>query len=164
MADVATVDLAAARSQVRPAEPSDMAAIRACLEASDLTLAGVGSTDLRLFVLQTRAGQTAGVTGYEIAGSHALVRSVAVAPAMRGHGLGGLLAELAFDHATGSGAHQLWLFARRTGAFWQRLGFRLTPTDELVTVLRHTQQVSHFMETGQVDREIAWTRAAIWPT
>jgi len=160
---MAPVDVAAARGRVRPAGPADTAAVLACLQSCDLTLAGVGTPDLHLSVLETRTGQTVGVTGYEAAGAHALIRSVAVAPSLRGNGLGAMLAEVAFDQATSGGAEQLWLFSRRSGAFWQRLGFRLTPTDDLVAVLPHTWQVTHFTESGQITREIAWTRAAEHP-
>jgi N-acetylglutamate synthase-like GNAT family acetyltransferase len=163
MAGMPPVDVAAARARVRLAGPVDTDSIRACLLACDLTLAGVGSAELHLSVLETRAGQTVGVTGYESAGPHALIRSVAVAPSLRGNGLGVMLAEVAFEQAAAAGAEQLWLFSRRGGAFWQRLGFRLTPTDGLVAALPHTWQVSDFAESGQLAREIAWTRPANWP-
>ncbi len=158
------VDVAAARARVRVATPGDTASVRTCLQACDLTLAGVGTAELYLSVLENRSGQTVGVTGYELASGQALIRSVAVAPALRGHGLGVMLAEVAFEQAAAAGAEQLWLVSRRGGAFWQRLGFRLTPTDELVAALPHTWQVTALAESGDLAREIAWTRPAIWAT
>lgn len=155
------VDLAAAHARIRPSGPADIDAVRRCLVACDLTVAGLGVSDLRLWVLENRSGQTVGVTGFEIAGIHALIRSVAVAPDLRKNGLGALLAEFAFEQASAAGATQFWLFSSRSGAFWQRLGFRLTTTDELAAAAPHTWQVTSFVESGQINREIAWTRAAV---
>lgn len=158
---VPLVDLAAARARLRAATPADVSSVLACLRACDLTLAGVGADDVRLSVLEDRAGRIVGVTAFEVGGADALVRSVAVAPTLRGHGLGRLLAEAAFQGAASvPGVERLWLLASRNGSFWQRLGFRLVPTADLAAALPHTWQVTALVESGQIEREIAWTRAA----
>ncbi|MFC8800991.1 hypothetical protein ACFT2C_24945 [Promicromonospora sp. NPDC057138] len=51
-----------------------------------------------------------------------------------------------------------WLFSRRSGGFWQKLGFERTTTSALATALPHAHQVRLFRCTGQLDREIAWRR------
>ncbi len=57
-----------------------------------------------------------------------------------------------------AGARQAWLFSRRSGGFWQKLGFEPTTTDSLATALPDAHQVQLFRSTGQLDREVAWRR------
>ncbi len=51
-----------------------------------------------------------------------------------------------------------WLFSRRSGPFWQSLGFESADRDELAEALAGTHQVRLFQQTGQVSREVAWSR------
>jgi N-acetylglutamate synthase-like GNAT family acetyltransferase len=100
------------------------------------------------------------LTGYELSGDgkHALVRSVAVDPDRRGRGWGLRLACFALDRGAAGGAHRAGLFSRRSGPFWQRLGFEPADRDMLAQVLARTHQVRLFEETGQLQREVAWCR------
>lgn len=56
------------------------------------------------------------------------------------------------------GGIDAWLFSRRSGPFWQSLGFVAADREELVARLGDTHQVSLFVRTGQIEREVAWTR------
>ncbi len=155
------VDVAAARARVRTATRADVPAVRACLVASGLSTAGVGADDVRLAVLEDRQGRIVGVTGFEGGGPDALLRSVAVAPALRRHGLGRMLAEAACERAAAlPDVERLWVLDAGSGAFWQRLGFRLVPTTELMAALPHAWQVVALVESGDIERQIAWTRPA----
>lgn len=49
-------------------------------------------------------------------------------------------------------------FSRRSGPFWQSLGFEPADRDELAAALADTQQVRLFQRTGQLSREVAWSR------
>lgn len=101
-----------------------------------------------------------GSTGYEVSdsGRDVLIRSVAVDLALRANGLGLRLAHFALDEAGRSGAQRAWLFSRRSGPFWQRLGFTPANRDDLAATLSNTHQVQLFAETGQLQREVAWSR------
>ncbi|GGE94438.1 GNAT family N-acetyltransferase [Mycetocola zhadangensis] len=55
------------------------------------------------------------------------------------------------------GLHAL-ILSRRSGPFWQKLGFEPADRYELAAALRTTRQVMLFTETGQLDREVAWSR------
>ncbi|MCD2169705.1 MULTISPECIES: GNAT family N-acetyltransferase [Microbacterium] len=88
-----------------------------------------------------------------------LIRSVAVAPERRLLGHGRALAVFALERAAAEGAHTAWLFSRRSGGFWQSLGFVPADRDELAGVLANTHQVRMFRRTGQLEREVAWRRA-----
>ncbi len=60
--------------------------------------------------------------------------------------------------AASAGAARAWLFSRRSGPFWQGLGFDPADRDDLATVLAGTTQVDLFRRTGQLAREVAWSR------
>ncbi|RBQ22230.1 GNAT family N-acetyltransferase [Spongiactinospora rosea] len=131
------------------------------LTRSDLTLSGLDAPTVRLWLLRDENGIVRGSTGYELAedGKNALIRSVAVDTDLRGGGLGLELGRFALDQAAAEGARRAWLFSRRSGPFWQRLGFTSADRMELARMLATTHQVRLFRRTGQLDREVAWTRS-----
>ncbi|MDT9627884.1 hypothetical protein RTF48_24940, partial [Escherichia coli] len=57
------------------------------------------------------------------------------------------------------GAMRAWLFSRRSGSFWQSLGFESADRDELAEALADTHQVRLFQQTGQLGCEVAWSRS-----
>ncbi|MDP9903099.1 GNAT family N-acetyltransferase [Arthrobacter bambusae] len=131
------------------------------LRIADLTLSGLDSPMVHLWISRKKmTGRIFATTGYEISagGSHALIRSVAVDPELRGTGIGLDLARFAMDRAVEAGAKQAWLFSRRSGPFWQKVGFTSADTNDLAVALASTHQVQLFTETGQLGREVAWTR------
>jgi len=141
-------------------QAADVDAVRDFLAACDLTVAGLDAPAVRLWVLRDAHGTVTGTTGYETGpdGRHALLRSVAVGPSLCGSGTGTALARFALAEAHAAGAERAWLFSRRSGPFWQGLGFDPADRDELATVLRGTTQVELFRATGQLEREVAWSR------
>ncbi|WP_197409449.1 MULTISPECIES: GNAT family N-acetyltransferase [unclassified Rathayibacter] len=142
------------------AAPDDLAALRAFLAEADLTLAGLDDPAVRLWIDREDGGTIIGSTGFELSadGAHALVRSVAVAASRRVAGAGSRLARHALTEAIAAGATRAWLFSRRSGPFWQTLGFGPADRGELARVLPDTHQVRLFTETGQLEREVAWSR------
>ena len=140
--------------------PQDVDDLRAFLTACDLTVAGLEDASTRLWAVRDATGAVVGSAGYETGpdGRHALLRSVAVGPALRGSGRGAALAAVAMRAAAEEGARRAWLFSRRSGPFWQRLGFAAADRRELAAVLAGTSQVELFRATGQLEREVAWSR------
>lgn len=138
----------------------DLADLTSFLSEVDLTSSGLDSPTVRLWVERNRDGEIVGSTGYELSedGGHALIRSVAVRPSYRWGGSGTALAEFALARAAEEGARRAWLFSRRSGPFWQGLRFERADRDDLARVLAATHQVRQFVETGQLDREVAWSR------
>lgn len=116
---------------------------------------------MRLWLERDEAGVIVGSTGYEISsdGHHALIRSVAVSVAQRSRGRGSALASFTLERAVEEGASRAWLFSRRSGPFWQSLGFESADRDELAEALADTHQVQLFQQTGQLGREVAWSRS-----
>jgi len=147
-----------AASTPSAAEATDLADLRAFLAAADLTLAGLDapSPRLHLWIDRDPTGMIVGSTGYESSadGAHALIRTVAVAATGRTRGAVSRLARHALTQATAAGADHAWLFSRRSGPFWQKLGF--TPADR--DALPDAHQVQLFRTSGQLAREVAWSR------
>jgi N-acetylglutamate synthase-like GNAT family acetyltransferase len=144
-----------------PLRDSDVPALRAFLAAADLTVAGLDDAAVRLWVRRDASGRITGSTGFELSddGRHALIRSVAVDPALRSAGLGSALARHALAEAAAAGAERAWLFSRRSGPFWRGLGFAEADRDALAAALPDARQVVAFRESGQLAREVAWSRA-----
>lgn len=139
---------------------SDIAQLTVFLRAADLTLSGLDAPTVRLWIERDEADTIVGSAGYELSvdGAHALIRSVAVDPRQRSRGRGSALAVHALTRAAGEGATTAWLFSRRSGPFWQGLGFVSADREELASVLADSHQVRSFRATGQLAREAAWSR------
>lgn len=148
--------------QLAPVSHLDLEDLTGFLGAADLTLSGLDSPAVRLWIARDlQTGAILASTGFECGDdqSHVLIRSVAVDPTRRGRGNGLDLARFALERAAESGADRAWLFSRRSGPFWQRLGFAPASTADLTQALASTHQVRLFAETGQLQREVAWSRA-----
>ncbi|GAA1716645.1 hypothetical protein GCM10009809_10880 [Isoptericola hypogeus] len=143
---------------LEPLRPADVPDLTAFLQAADLTLAGLDAPSVRLWVRRDDSGKLVASGGFELSadGEHALVRSTAVRHDQRGRGAGLATAAFAIERARESGARRAWLFSRRSGPFWQRLGFEATTTAELAAALPDAHQVRLFQRTGQLGREVAW--------
>ncbi|MEV7692128.1 GNAT family N-acetyltransferase [Microbacterium sp. NPDC089189] len=141
----------------------DVAALTAFLAEVDLTLSGLDAPSVRLWIERDESGAIVGSAGYEISGDghHALIRSVAVSPSQRLRGRGRALAGFALARAAEEGARRAWLFSRRSGPFWQSLGFEAADRAGLAEALADTHQVRLFRQTGQLSREVAWTRPLV---
>lgn len=159
-------------------QPADIEALAAFLQKVDLTQSGLGAPRVRLWIERDEGGNdddhgqrgnrddrgaVVASTGYEISanGQHALIRSVAVTPSLRSCGRGSRLARFALDRAAMEGATMAGLFSRRSGPFWQNLGFKPASLEELAEALADTHQVRLFEQTGQLHREVAWSRALV---
>jgi len=142
-------------------QSTDAADLHDFLTRADLTLSGLDAPSVRLWLLRDRDGRVQGSTGFELSGDgrHALVRSVAVDPDRRGQGLGLRLAQFALTQARRESAERAWLFSRRSGPFWRRLGFEPADRAVMAEVLAGTHQVKLFRRTGQLEDEVAWSRA-----
>jgi N-acetylglutamate synthase-like GNAT family acetyltransferase len=140
------------------AESADAFELTEFLRAADLTTNGIGEPGVHLWVDLDTDGRIVATTGFELVGQDALLRSVAVAPVLRGHGRGTELAQFALDEACAAGATRAWLFSRRSGPFWKKLDFEPADGAELARALATTHQVQAFAASGQLRYETAWSR------
>ena len=93
------------------------------LRRAELPVAGVGE-HFRLFLVAEENGWIVACAGLEIEEDAALLRSVAVAPAWRGRGLGIEVVRQALRLATTSGATTVYLLTMTAAPFFGRFGFK----------------------------------------
>jgi N-acetylglutamate synthase-like GNAT family acetyltransferase len=118
----ATRDPVGARIALRAGAEADFPAICALLRSSGLPLDGL-SGDRPFAVVASQDGRLVGCAQVERYGSHALLRSVAVAPGLRGSGMGRRLVEAALADAVGD-ATRTFLLTETAAGFFGHLGFR----------------------------------------
>lgn len=106
----------------RPATLADLAACRELLHACGLPLGGLEVAFPGGYVVVADGGLV-GCAGVEAYGDAGLLRSVAVAPAARGRGLGERLTRDRVAHAQAAGLASLWLLTTTASAYFPRLGF-----------------------------------------
>lgn len=116
--------------------PATAAEVEPLLRACDLPLDGLASTEL---VAARLGGEVVAAAGVELWGPHALLRSVAVAPAHRKRGLAeALVAErIAFAQP-----RTIWLLTKGAEPYFARLEFRRVERSELPTELAASSQLS----------------------
>lgn len=91
-----------------PVTNDDVQELRAFLSEADLTIAGLDSTAVRVWVERDHDGEIVGSTGYETStdGADVLIRSVAVSSTRRAAGAGTRLARFALEEAASLGARR----------------------------------------------------------
>ena len=125
--------------RLRPATPSDLAAVERLLVASSLPLDGVREA-LDDFVVADAKGDIVGVAGLEICCDNALLRSVAVQPAWRSRGLGRALVTRVISDAEARGLRALYLLTTTAERYFPSFGFRTITRDEVPEDLRETAE------------------------
>lgn len=114
---------------LRSALPTDLAAVERLLADADLPTAGVAdlfATRADDFVVAddpTRPGELAAVAGLEVCCDNALLRSVAVRPEWRAHGLGQALVKRVVCRAEERGLRALYLLTMTAEHYFPRFGF-----------------------------------------
>jgi amino-acid N-acetyltransferase len=109
--------------QIERATVADLASILALLEQSGLPQDGL-SEHITTALIARDVGGIVGSAALEHYGAAALLRSVAVAAAWRGQGLGQRLTAAALDMAREGGVTQVYLLTETAADFFPRFGFR----------------------------------------
>lgn len=108
-----------------PATPADTPAIMALLAEYKLPTADLSPERLHEFLVVRNGGSLDGVIGLEVYGTSGLLRSLAVAPATRGTGLGKLLVSALEERARRRGLRELWLLTTTAADFFAKGGYRV---------------------------------------
>jgi amino-acid N-acetyltransferase len=130
---------ASATPRVRPATPEDLPAVERLLTASSLPLDGVRDA-FSTFVVAQSGDDIVGVAGLEQAGSDALLRSVAVHPDWRSHGVGRALVTRVISDAESRGLRALYLLTTTAERWFPGFGFHPTTRDAVPATLRETAE------------------------
>ncbi len=128
------------RPRLRRARGADVPAIEALLTAERLPPQGLLEHLGSFFVLE-EDGRVIGSAGVEVYGEAALLRSVVVAPELRGRGLGEQLTEAALAEAKKRGARRVYLFTFRAAGFFARYGFRDVSVEDFEAAMAGSFQV-----------------------
>ena len=125
--------------RVRSATPADLGAIERLLTASALPLDGVPEA-LTGFVVAEVGDDVVGVAGLEVCCDNALLRSVAVSPAWRSHGLGRALVTRVISDAEAQGIRALYLLTTTAERYFPSFGFRQITRKEVPTDVQETAE------------------------
>ena len=115
-------------TSMRAAAPADLPAVRTLLAESDLPDAGLDAIfadHAGDFVLAEAGGALVGVAGLEVRGDDALLRSVAVHPEWRAHGVGRELVKRLVCMAEARGLRALYLLTMTAEHYFPRFGFEV---------------------------------------
>jgi amino-acid N-acetyltransferase len=124
---------------IRPAEPSDLAAIQRLLTVSGLPLDGVRDALDGFVVAQSNDGLV-GVAGLEVCCDNALLRSVAVLPDWRSHGLGRALVTRVISDAEARGIRALYLLTTTAEHYFPTFGFERIARSEVPADIQETAE------------------------
>ncbi|MEW6324441.1 MAG: arsenic resistance N-acetyltransferase ArsN2 [Nitrospirota bacterium] len=124
---------------IRFADSTDVESITQLLIEAGLPARGV--SDYFNHFLVAKSGKTlVGVVGLEPYGAFGLLRSLAVAPAHRGQGLGRRLYERMLAYAHLRGIEALYLLTTTVEGFFSTLGFEIVDRHRLPTPIRATEE------------------------
>lgn len=151
-----------ATPSLRPATAADLPRVQALLTENKLPLDGVDRA-LECFVVAEHEGALVGVAGTERCGvgQHALLRSVAVADAWKGKGLGRALVTRAIADAESRGAKALYLLTTTAEHYFPSFGFRQTERASVPADVRESVEFAGACPASAVVmvREHAGTKA-----
>jgi amino-acid N-acetyltransferase len=125
--------------QYRAAAPADLAAVERLLTEAELPVDGVRDL-LTTFVVAQAGDDVVGVAGLEVCCDNALLRSVAVDPAWRSHGVGRALVTRVIADAEARGVRALYLLTMTAEHYFPSFGFRRIARDEVPEDVRATSQ------------------------
>jgi protein-tyrosine-phosphatase/N-acetylglutamate synthase-like GNAT family acetyltransferase len=112
---------------VEPARADDLDAVRALAEQGELPVDGLTDQFPHRHVVARRGDAIVGAAGLEIHGDAGVLRSVMVAPAARGTGLGVALTAERLTDARARGLDAVYLLTTTAADFYARFGFRAFP-------------------------------------
>jgi amino-acid N-acetyltransferase len=125
--------------QVRRAIPDDLTAVEQLLTASGLPLDGVRDA-FSTFVVADTGHELVGVAGLEVCCDNALLRSVAVRPEWRSHGVGRALVTRVVSDAEARGVRALYLLTTTAERYFPSFGFRAISRDDVPAEVRATAE------------------------
>ena len=109
--------------EISAAAQKDISAITALLRAADLPHTDFAD-HLQHFLVVRRGSEIVGAIGFELHGADALLRSLVVAPTLRGAGLGGGLVNQLTRAARAKGVERFFLLTTTAEAIFAKRGFR----------------------------------------
>jgi len=116
--------------QISPAAEEDLPRIKELLVANSLPTEGVDE-HWRTFIVAREGEKIVGCGGSEAYQFAALIRSIAVEPAYRSHGIGRRLVRQLLDRLASRGLREFYLLTTTAEAYFKRRGFKPIDRDEV---------------------------------
>jgi amino-acid N-acetyltransferase len=120
----------------------------ALLAAADLPTADLAEIDLRHFFLAGSGEAAIGLVGLQIAGPHALLRSLVVNAPARRAGVGSQLVAHAEGYARAHGVTSIYLLTTTAERFFRDRGYVLAARDEAPASIRSTREFADICPTS----------------
>lgn len=130
------------RAAIAPATSADAPAIAALLRDAELPHEDFEPHLGRFLVARDEAGVVVGAIGAEVHAPEALLRSLVVASAWRGAGLGGRLVRELEAAAEAWGVTRWWLLTTTARAFFEARGFVVATRADAPEAIQQTRQFS----------------------
>lgn len=125
---------------IRPARPSDRETVEALLVGAGLPTAGLPS-ELAHFLVADLQGRVVGAIGLEVYGTHGLLRSAVVDPALRGSGVGEALVDALIRDARALGLQELVLLTTTAEAWFPRFGFHRIAREDVAAAVHASAEL-----------------------
>ncbi len=125
-----------------PASPDDLAGVRELLARCELPTDDLKPGHLEHFILCRSGGVLVGTVGLELLGEVALLRSLAVAPELRGRRIAHELWARVRAHVSAGGIRRLYLLTTSAEGLFSRWGFHRVSRDDVAQVVRNTTEYS----------------------
>jgi amino-acid N-acetyltransferase len=126
----------------RRAQSGDLDGIRSLLQFCDLPHEDLTPAHLEHFLVCQREGALHGVVGMDPCGDVALLRSLAVAPAARGEGLGARLVDAVEDRAHEEEVRTLYLLTTTAAGYFRDRGYEPMARDGLPESIQETDEAA----------------------
>jgi len=137
-------------TEFRLARADEYRTIRALLASQGLPSEDVVQSDASRFYLAEYGAMPIGCAGLECYGADALLRSVAVDPSYRGHGLGRQLVGTAERDAAALGVKRLFLLTTNAAEYFQRFGYLPCDRGTVPIALQSSSQFSQVCPASAV--------------
>ena len=115
---------------IGPAKRADLDAIKALLEETGLPTAGVDD-HWKTFIVARDGDRIVGCGGSEAYQVAALIRSIAVKPEYRSHGVGRRLVRQLLDRLSSHGLREFYLLTTTAEEYFVKRGFKKIERDEI---------------------------------
>jgi len=145
---------------LRQARPNDIPEVERLLAAEWLPPMAIAQFLESFWVIESD-GRVAGAAGIEIYGEAAVLRSVVVAPELRGTGEGDRLVRNGLDYAREHGAKRVYLFTMHAAPFFARYGFEPVTTDDFEPAVRDSWQYVGLTERPEILKQMTPMRLIV---
>lgn len=122
-------------------KPQEFDSVIALLHEAELEYSDLKQPNIRLFRF-AEAEQIVGVSGLEIYGDQALLRSVAVSKKLQNKGIGSRIVAQIEQQAKDSGISELFLLTTTARGFFESLDYQVISRKDFPEALKQTEQFS----------------------